>query len=132
MAKFIQIYRSTSRDYRQKVVVEWGRRAFGADHMADKIVRAARFMEEAAELVQAIGLPKDHAQRAFDHAYSRPAGNVNQEAGGVAVTLMALCDTVGLSAEQCEITEINRCLSKDEMEFSLRNQQKVEQVDKGS
>lgn len=123
------IGRYTGRDERQVVVVEWGRRAFGADHMANKIVRAARFFEEAAELVQAIGLPADHAMRAFNHVYGREPGKVSQEAGGVGVTLMALCDAVGLSADQCEVAEINRCLSKSPEHFAIRNRQKVEQVD---
>jgi len=125
-----EIFNTTSRADRQAVVVDWGRRAFGADHMADKIVRAARFFEEAAELVQAIGLPAEHALRAFHHAYSREPGKPDQEVGGVAVTLYALCDAIGLSADQCEITEINRCLSRPPEHFAERNRQKLEQVDK--
>ncbi|MDB5606706.1 MAG: hypothetical protein JWP25_3606 [Bradyrhizobium sp.] len=88
-------------DARQRVVIEWGERCFGIDHMRDKIVRAARFFEEAAELVQAVGLSRDHAMRAFDHVYSREAGTPAQEAGGVANTLMALCGAIDLSFDEC-------------------------------
>lgn len=123
------IGRYTSRDERQAIVVDWGRRAFGPDHMADMIVRAARFFEEAAELVQAIGLPPEHAMRAFNHVYGREPGKISQEVGGVGVTLMALCDAVGLSTDDCEVAEINRCLSKSPEHFAARNRQKVELVD---
>lgn len=118
------------RDNRQAVVVEWGIRCFGKEHMDDRIVRAARFFEEAAELVQAVGLTREHALRAFNHVYERAPGSVDQEAGGVGVTLLALCDVLGLSADTCEIREINRCLSKPTESFAARNRAKVEQVDK--
>lgn len=114
---------------RQAVVIEWGRKCFGADHMADKVVRAARFFEEAAELVQAVGLSKDHALRAFEHVYGRAAGNIAQEVGGVAVTLMALCDALRLSVDECEATEIARCLSKSPETFAARNKNKIAEVD---
>lgn len=118
-----------SRDARQRVVVEWGSRCFGADHMLDVKVRAARFLEEAAELAQAVGLPKDHAQRALDHVYSRPAGDPKQEAGGAGLTLLALCDAIGLSADGAEQTEVARCLSKPPEHFAARNKNKIEVVD---
>lgn len=116
-------------DDRQRVVVEWGAKAFGADHMADKIVRAARFIEEAAEFVQAIGLPRDHLDRAINHVYSRPAGDPAQEAGGSANTLMAACAAIGLSLDDCQRKEIERCLTKDSAHFAARNEAKLREVD---
>ncbi len=114
---------------RQSVVIEWGERCFGVEHMQDKIVRAARFFEEAAEMVQAVGLPRDHAKRAFDHVYSRPAGDPAQEAGGSANTLMALCGAIGLSLDECQRAEIERCLAKDPSHFAARNEAKLREVD---
>ncbi len=114
---------------RQRVVIEWGERCFGADHMRDKIVRAARFLEEAAELAQASGLPHDHATRALTHVYSRPAGDPAQEIGGSANTLMALCGALGLSLDDCQMTEIARVLAKDPAHFAARNQTKLREVD---
>jgi hypothetical protein len=116
-------------DDRQRVVIEWGERCFGADHMQDKIVRSARFFEEAAELVQAVGLSRDHAMRAFNHVYSREPGEPMQEVGGVANTLMALCGTLGLSFDVCQIAEIERCLAKDPSHFAKRNEAKLREVD---
>lgn len=116
-------------DARQRVVIEWGERCFGTDHMRDRIVRAARFFEEAAELVQSVGLSRDHAMRAFDHVYSRPAGTPAQEAGGVANTLMALCGALDLSFDECQTAEIERCLAKDPEHFARRNEAKLREVD---
>lgn len=122
-------HEAETQDERQRVVVEWGERAFGVDHMQDKIVRAARFFEEAAEMVQAVGLPRDHAQRAFDHVYSRAPGDPAQEAGGAANTLMALCGAIGLSLDECQRAEIERCLAKDPAHFAARNEAKLREVD---
>lgn len=119
----------SERDETQRVVVDWGVRCFGADHMADKIVRAARFLEEAIELVQAVGLPKDHAQRALDYVYSRPPGDPAQELGGVSNTQYALAGALSLSVAECEAREIARCLSKSPEHFAQRNLDKVAKID---
>ena len=100
--------------------------------MRDKIVRAARFIEEAAELVQAVGLPKDHVLRALDYVYSRPAGEPAQEMGGVSNTQYALAGALGLSVAVCEDKEIARCLAKDPAHFAQRNKNKVEVIDRAA
>ena len=118
-----------ARDDVQRKVVEWGARCFGEDHMRDPIVRAARFIEEAAEWVQAVGLPKDHAQRALDYVYSRPPGDPAQECGGVSNTQYALASALGLSVAECEAKEISRCLTKSPEHFAARNRDKIEKID---
>ena len=117
-------------DRRQQIVIDWGKRAFGEEHMDDKIARAARFLEEATEFVQAIGLPEDHAQRVLSYVYSRPPGEPAQEAGGAVNTLMAACGTVGLSLDACQRDEIDRCLSKDPEMFAERNRHKEKVIDR--
>lgn len=42
---------------------------------------------------------------------------------------MALCQTLGLSADECERVEVARCLSKPIEHFAVRNQVKVSAVD---
>lgn len=116
-------------DDRQRVVADWGTKCFGAEHMADAIVRSARHLEESAELGQSVGLPKDHALRVLDHVYARPAGNPVQEVGGSANTLMALCSALGLSFNACQVEEIERVLAKDPSYFAERNLTKVKEVD---
>jgi hypothetical protein len=121
---------ATSRDERQRAMVLWGTTTFGSNHMKDPIARAARFLEEALELAQAAGLPRDHADRVVDHVYSRPTGNVAQEAGGVGVTLLVLCDVLGLDADVAEVCEINRVLAMPSEEFARRNLEKEAAVDR--
>jgi hypothetical protein len=117
------------RDYRQTRIHEWGARAFGRDHMNDPVVRAARFLEEACEFAQAAGLSEGHALRALAHVYARPAGNPAQEAGGVGLTLLALCTALGLSADLCERDELARVESLPPDHFARRNAVKVALID---
>ena len=46
--------------------------------------------------------------RLVDHVFSRPPGEVGQELGGVGLTVLALAETVGLSADQEERAELWR------------------------
>lgn len=117
---------------RQSLVVDWGRRAFGPDHMMDKTVRAARFFEESSELVQAVGLSFSRALIVLISVYRRTPGQVPQEIGGVANTLMSVAHNYGTTAEACEVAEINRCLSKNPAHFAQRNLQKVRDIDEAS
>lgn len=119
-----------SRNNIQKAVVDWGIRCFGEAHMKDPIVRAARFLEEAIELAQAVGLPKDHAQRVLDYVYAREPGNVAQELGGVSNTQYSLADALGLSVAQCEQVELERCWRSNPEDFARRNLEKIEKIDK--
>lgn len=119
------------RDRVQRTVIEWGTRCFGAEHMHDKIVRAARFLEEAVELAQAVGLPKDHAARVLNYVYSRPPGDPAQEMGGVSNTQYALAGALSLSVAECEEREIARCLSKSPEHFAQRNIDKINKIDEG-
>ena len=78
-----------ARNHTQQDVYEWVRSTFGEQYLNDR-ERALRFIEEAAELVQAIGLSKDDVDRIVAHVYGRPVGDCVQEAGGVMITLEAL------------------------------------------
>ena len=64
---------------------------FGLEIAADKSQRNHRFLEEALELVQACDCTADEAHQLVDYVYGRDVGEVNQEVGGVMVTLAALC-----------------------------------------
>lgn len=70
--------------------------------------RALRFMEEAVELVQALGVTKDLVLRVVDYVYGRPAGEVVNEIGGVGMTLLPLCEALDVSAEHCFRRELHR------------------------
>jgi hypothetical protein len=112
------------RDERQKRVYDWGIRAFGLAHMTNRIERSARFLEEACELVQAIGLPEATAQRVLAHVYTKPSGRPTQEFGGVGVTQLALAHCIGVSADECELREIMRVESMPVEHWARRNRDK--------
>lgn len=114
------------RDNRQWVVLDWARRCFTNAPVDDAHERALRFIEEAAELTQAIGLPIEHVNRVVDHVYGKPVGELQREVGGVGVTLLALCEVLKLSADECEKKEIARVLQFDEEHFRRRHQAKID------
>jgi hypothetical protein len=59
--------------------------------------RAVRVLEEAIELAQAEGVPESVVGALTARVYSRPAGNPEDEVGGVAVTLLCWAYATGAS-----------------------------------
>lgn len=105
---------------------EWGVRAFGFRHMQDEKVRALRFAEEAIELVQVVGLEKDHLHKLIDVVYSRPHGDIPQEMGGVMVTLAVLGRALGgIEIDAAMEREMLRVLGKPPEHFAERNKEKM-------
>lgn len=85
---------------------------FGASISADKVERNHRFLEEAIELVQSLGCTSSEAYQLVDYVYSRPGGTTFQEAGGVMVTLAALCLAQGMDMNAAGDTELARVWGK--------------------
>lgn len=96
----------------QSAVARWLVECFGQDIAYNKLERNHRFLEEALELVQACGCTKDEALQLVDYVYGRPGGEVDQEVGGVIVTLSALCTARGIPLQQAAITELERINQK--------------------
>lgn len=76
--------------------------------------RAFRFIEEALELVQAVGTTKEDVLRLVAYVYSRPVGNVEQEIGGVAVTLCGVAISHRVWMDVCAVRELERCVENTE------------------
>ena len=110
----------------QRIVFEWGRRAFGEDHMRDKQVRALRLVEEAIEYAQACGVPEEKIGACKNLVYSRPVGAAFQELGGVLVTALAAASSQYYKAEEVLEEEILRVLSKPPEHFAKRNEEKID------
>jgi NTP pyrophosphatase (non-canonical NTP hydrolase) len=118
-----------SRDERQKLIMNWIRDTFGSLPGLDvesPRERAMRFLEEALELCQAAGLTQGDVYSMARYTYGRPAGVLAQEAGGVAVTLYALCEVFGISAAQAEFDEIGRVMDISPDKFQARHVAKME------
>lgn len=96
----------------QAGVQQWMLSCFGREVSADKTERNHRFLEEALELVQALGCPPSEAHQLVDYVYGRQVGDAAQEVGGVMVTLAALCLANGLDMAAAGDTELARVWTK--------------------
>lgn len=112
------------RDVRQLLVAGWARAAFGEVEATSLPQRGLRLLEEAIETFQACGGEAAIAHQLVDFVFSRPEGTIGQELGGVAVTVLALAAAASLSAEEEEVREVHRVLSKPVGEFTARNASK--------
>lgn len=92
----------------QARVDDWMQTCFGAETSQDLTERCYRFLEEAGELCQALGMSADMAHRMIDYTFSREAGQPGQELGGVMVTMAALCNAAGLDMTAEGETELTR------------------------
>lgn len=98
----------------QQRVKPWMDVCFGPEISADRVERNDRFMEEALELVQASGYPKERAYALIEYVYGRDQGEINQEVGGVMVTLAAHCLAHGVDMHEAAETELARIWTKVE------------------
>ena len=108
----------------QMRVVPWMMWCFGPKIAADITERCDRFIEESLELVQSLGYDRSRVLRLVDYTYGRPQGEVNQEVGGVMVTLAALCSAVKVDMHAAAETELGR-ISQPEMVKKIRAKQKA-------
>ncbi|WP_414451264.1 DUF551 domain-containing protein [Burkholderia sp. 22PA0099] len=92
----------------QARVQPWMLECFGPAIAADRIERNHRFLEEALELVQALGCTAREAHQLVDYTFGRPVGEASQEVGGVMVTLAAVCLANTLDMHAAGETELAR------------------------
>jgi hypothetical protein len=95
-------------DNYQRSIHKWMVSCFGPEIARDRMERNFRFLEEALELFQSQACSRQDAHRLVDYVFDRPVGDLHQEVGGVMVTLMALCNAAGLSADGCGEMELER------------------------
>lgn len=86
-------------------VNEWREATFGPQQI---LPTCDRFAEEALELLQAVGYPREAVLAALDFVYSRPAGEPMQEAGGVSLTFAGLCAKLGFDGGLAGEVELAR------------------------
>jgi len=102
----------TSQPTFQHKVGLWIEAAFGDQVIYQIKTRADSFIEEALELYQALGYSKDDVLELVEYVYGRPAGDPDQEFGGVALTLSSLANSASLDLEACATKELDRVWSK--------------------
>lgn len=122
----VNVHNTTSagRENRQVTAFGWAVRAFGAIQVTSLPQRGLRLLEEACEAYQAAGGTAELAHKLVDHVFSRPAGTLAQELGGVGVTLLVLAQAANLSADTEEMREVERVLSLPVEHFAKRNEAK--------
>lgn len=96
----------------QSRVRPWLLQCFGTMIAGDREERNHRFLEEALELVQSLGCSQSEAHQLVDYVYGRPVGEPSQEAGGVMVTLAALCLANGMDMNEAGEVELVRIWTK--------------------
>lgn len=100
-----------SNGYMDRALI-WSLSCFGEDVTYSVKHRNYVFLEEAIELVQSTGLPKEEALLILDSVYNRPKGEIDQEVGGVFLSLSLLCSAHGLDMEKLGLTELTRVEGK--------------------
>lgn len=109
------------RDTRQAETHVWCIAAFGEDDACSIPRRGLRLAEEAIETAQACGCDAEMLHRLIDHIYAKPVGELPQELGGLGVTMLALAEAAGVSADEAERNEIARVRAKPLAHFAARN-----------
>lgn len=99
----------------QQRVLEWMMACFSMEICRDRQERNHRFLEEALELVQALGCTRSEAHQLVDYTFDRPSGEPVQELGGVMVTVAALCYPNQLNMEEAAEIELARIWKKIEI-----------------
>jgi len=98
-------------DFQQRVR-PWLVACFGEEFDGEEHAREARFLEEAMELFQARGRSFEELVSVARYVFSRPAGEVRQEIGGVMTALAALCEVSGHDMYECGEAELERIWTK--------------------
>jgi hypothetical protein len=92
----------------QHRVEEWLEACLPESARRDQLERTFRFLEEALELAQANGCPREDALTLIDYVYGRPHGRPDEEVGGVMVTLAGLCSALAIDMNDAGSRELQR------------------------
>lgn len=96
-------------DYQARIE-NWVIDCFGTEIASNIPERVLRFIEEAAELAQSLGVTREQIYRVITYTFARPPGNPDQEVGGTMVTLAALCAAAKIDMNVAAETEYKRVL----------------------
>ncbi len=108
----------------QERVHSWTQAVFENDLLGPTSLkeRGSRFIEEAIELAQALDFSREEIIRVVDWVLSRPKGSAPQEVSGTLVTLLSLCNLLGIDASAELDQELAR-IETPEVMARIRNRQ---------
>jgi len=87
----------------------------GYECFNNKHERVLRATEEIVEAAQCLEIPEEQVHLLIKRVYSRPVGEIEQEIGGVGVTVLALCESLGVSFQELTEREVTRIESPEIM-----------------
>jgi hypothetical protein len=93
---------------------EWFIKCFHGDMMAGtRLERCARVTEEFAETMQSCEFPLEKVLQGIRDVYNRDhVGELEQEIGGLYLTLATLCTALNINGEACADLELSRVNNK--------------------
>lgn len=109
----------------QKAAFAWALQTYG-EQVRDRRYQGMRFLEEALELAQAMGLNRDDMLRLVDYVAERPTGAVYIEIGDARFTLDILGATVGVDVEEARRHCVARIAKLDPEKMREKDQGKIE------
>lgn len=104
--------------------LQWAVDTFGTIAF-DPQERALRFIEEAIELVDAIGLPQVAVESIARRVYDRPQGVPQKEFGQAMLTLELLAEVFYIDAREESANEFKRVQTISQEEWGRRHRAKV-------
>lgn len=81
-----------------------------------------RFLEEALELCQAMGLTRDDINRQADYTFSRPPGTPAEEIAGTNITFQHVANRAGVDIHDVSVAELIR-IDSPEMRQKIYDKQ---------
>jgi NTP pyrophosphatase (non-canonical NTP hydrolase) len=96
----------------QKRVYPWTVETFGYPKTMSLVERRQRVIEEAIELVQAMGGSEEEVVKMAAYVFSRRIGEPRQEIGGLQVCIAAAANALGIDMDQAREDELARCIDK--------------------
>jgi NTP pyrophosphatase (non-canonical NTP hydrolase) len=109
---------------RQESLLAWAVDTFG-EVARDPIERSLRLIEEAAEVVQTVGLSKEEVLKVVERVYSRPPGALCNELGGLVMTTECLAEAMGYDLETQADWEYKRITSIPKEQWQRKHKEKV-------
>lgn len=101
--------------FQQRVAV-WCNMVFGSKVANDRVIRNYRFIEEALELVQSLGMSKQEVLDQVHYVFGRNIGEPDNEIGGVMITLAQLATVNNLDIDTCRVKEFVRIIDPEVVE----------------
>lgn len=107
----------------QQAVEEWYETLFkGTPEEHSHETLAMRFLEEAMELAQAMGVTRESALKQLEYTYGRPPGTVREEIAGTVMTLMHCGWSKKIDIQDAAVEELAR-INTPEMRQKIYDKQ---------